>query len=176
MCREGDAGSERQSAKPQRVQPERGPRATQLLVSSEGRSRIAVAESFCAEPNGEPIALACGPAVRAPRGAALRVRPGAAVTLRFGTAVRQLWVRYTQLARDGRVLALTYASPVRRSAEDGRRWRIVASRDPSLRGKPLVIVVSAAYRDPISLDVRGRQTKPFADAFAEFAVPLRVGG
>lgn len=173
----GDADSERRTAtSPQRVEHERGPRATHLLVGSGRRSRIAVAESFCAAPNGEPIALACGSGVGAPRGAALRVRPGAAIPLRFGTAVRHLWVRYAEETGNGRVVALTYSSPVRGSQRDGRRWTIAMPRDPSLRKKRLVAVVSVAYRDPISLDVRGRQTKPFTEVFAEFAVPLRLGG
>ena len=172
----GDAGSQRRvGTHPQRMEHEGGPRATHLLVSSEGRRRIAAAESFCAPSNGEPIALACGSRVRAPRGDAFLARPGATVTLRFGTAVRDVWLRYGLVGKAGRVTALTYATPLRSPDGDVRVRRIVMSRDPTMRRRRLVLVVSAAYRDPIAIDVRGRRTKPFADAFAEFAVPLRVG-
>lgn len=171
----GDPGPERQeSSKPQRVQHEGGPRATHLLVSSRGRRRIVAAESFCASGNGEPISLACGPKVRAVRGPALSARPGAVVTLRFGTAVRDAAVRYARVEKDGRVTALTYAAILRFPRDDGHVWKLVTSRDPSMRRGRLVALISAAYRDPIALDVRGRQTKPFTAAFAEFALPLRI--
>ena len=171
----GDAASERPaSTQSQRVEHEGGPRATHLLVSSEGRHRIAVAQSFCAPANGEPIALACGSSVRVPRGRAFFARPGAPVTLRLGTAARDVWIRYSRVGKNGRVVALTHAAPLRSSGEDGRAWKLVVPRDPAVRRKRLVAVLSVAYRDPIRLDVRGRQTKPFTDAFAEFALPLRI--
>lgn len=161
-----------------KVVEEKAPRAIHLLITSQllgsgDHSRIVGPTSFCAPPNGEPVALACGGRVRAPQGPKVPVQPGRPILLRFGTAADRVWVRYERATKGGRVIALTYATPIRSSSNGGLIWRSVMPHDSSLRRSGTIAVFSVAYRDGIRLPLPDRMTKPFHNATAEFAVPLR---
>lgn len=100
-----------------------------LRVSSQGVTRMLGPDSFCAALNGEPVTLACGGQMRAPRRAKLPVRLGRTITLRFGTAVGRVSVRYARAGKHGRLTALTYSMPLRAAGKD-RDWHTVMSPDP----------------------------------------------
>lgn len=144
-----------------------------LRVTSQGKTGILGPESFCAAPNGEPIALACGGTIRAPGRAALPVRSGSRITLRLGTAADRVSVRYGRATRRGKVVGLTYSMPLR-DAGEGRDWHLTMSPDPA-KGRPGAIVfISALYSEPVRLRLPDRVSRPFEDASADFAIPVRA--
>lgn len=144
----------------------------EIRLRSEGRRRVRGPESFCAKPNGEPIALACGGRMLPPRGRPLPVRPDQPITAVFGTKVEKISVSAMRATRDGRVVALTHATPLRRSGK-GRHWRIPVPHGAPRRGA--VLSVAVEYEEGVRLRLtRNRLSRPFRDASATFLVPLQM--
>lgn len=146
---------------------------TSLKITSQKVTRELGPVSFCAEANGEPIALACRTRALRPGGSALPASEGHRITLRFGAPVRKLFVTWERIGPHGEIIPLNNPEPRRPSgaaASDPTVWAVTLTRD-NLRARSISVLV--IYDRPVSLVVGGRTSDPFSDATATFRVGLR---
>ena len=145
---------------------------TDLRASSHGVTAKAALTSFCAKPNGEPVALACGASGAPRRGRAVPVHRGAAIRLVFGAPVARVFaapkrVVQRNVVEDSGLLPLEPTG-------DARIWLLRASPGLIERLSPgSFLGLFAIYRDPVAIRLPGRMSRPFEDATAEFGVRLR---
>jgi len=137
-----------------------------VTAKSHGRAVTVGAASFCADPNGEPVALACDPGFAGRRTMRLPVHRGGLVQLSFGAPV--LSGRWFVQREDDRTIGPAM-TPLR-WADDRRRSAFLYPLTAPIRARRVLLRVEVAYLDPVRL--QRRDSQPFANAVAEFRVDL----